>query len=100
MNFPVSLSANAVADVESAALPEQLLNNPLVDALAWRAPSVLTRARQAAILVWGFGYIGAGKSFLSLGFHRHSVLLGAIGAVVFAAGTRILLNAIPSRALP
>lgn len=100
MNSPVSLSTNPVADVESAALPERLLDSPVVDAFALRAPRAVTRARQAAILVWGFGYIGAGKSFLSLGFHRHSALLGAAGAVVFAAGTRILLNAIPSRPRP
>jgi hypothetical protein len=97
VNSPVSLSANTVADVESAAFPERLLDSPVVDAFALRPPSVVTRARQAAILAWGFGYVGAGKSFLSLGFHRHSVLLGVIGAAVFAAGTRILLNAVPSR---
>lgn len=97
MNSPVSFSSNPLPAVEPPAFPERLVDSPVVDAFASRAPSAVTRARQVAILVWGFGYIGAGKSFLSLGFHRHSILLEAIGAVVFAAGTRILLNAVPSR---
>lgn len=100
MSSPASLLHRNAADVDPAIEPDRLLDGSVVDAFSWRAPAAASRSRRAAILIWGFGYIGAGRSFLSLAFRQRSILVGLIGLLVFAAGTRILLNAIPAHRDP
>ena len=73
----------------------QLLDSPLLDAFSFESHPAIEGGRRVCILIWGFGYFGAGRSFLVLGFQRHSILLDLLGALVFAAGARILFNAVP-----
>jgi hypothetical protein len=60
--------------------PDAIMNSPIVDAIAWRGPFHATRLPRAAILLWAFGYIGTGISFLSV-------------ALKLLVGIRITVNA-------
>ena len=80
----------------AAAIPD----GSIVDAFSTHPPAHATWPRRIAIAIWGFGYVGAGRAFLSASLHRRSLLLGFFGAASFAAGIRIVLNAIPQNRRP
>ena len=80
----------------AAAIPD----GSIVDAFSTHPPAHATWPRRIAIAIWGFGYVGAGRAFLSLAVHRRSPFLGIFGVALFAAGIRIALNAVTQNRRP
>lgn len=85
------------AEVEQLGAPLPVLDSPIIDALAWHAPARATGGlRRAAILIWGIGYLGTGRGFLMVALQRRSIFEAAVAAILFAVGTRVVLNSATS----
>ena len=92
---PVSDPRQITPEVEPILAQPCIIDSPMVDALALRAPDRVTKTRQNEILIWALGYGGTGWNFIALALQRRSLMFALFGAFLVAAGARIGCNAFP-----